>query len=234
MWRTLGVLLLLPAALSPQFSTGEIRCVVVGAGADMLHTARVELRSGQSRRLAQTDSTGAFAFTRLPPGTYDLTISEGFFRTMTIRSVHVRAGGILTLPPVQLTFEGFGDCNGRSPTYLGPLDHFDSGNGALGGRIIDDHAQPLADAKVRLYIPNVGILGSATTDDTGRFAIPDVPARSRYEIEVAHEGFFTEDFSGFEVQRGYESFYDRIDLAPCEKDRCQPALRPIRTLHACA
>jgi len=29
-------------------------------------------------------------------------------------------------------------------------------------------------------------------------------------------------------------FYDRIDLAPCEKNRCQSALRPIRPLHACA
>ncbi len=228
------LLVLSPAALIPQLSTGEIRGVVLSARPDMLHTARIELRNGETRRFAQTGGTGAFDFTRVPPGIYELEISEDFFRTMPIRGVRVPSGEVRTLPPVALIFDGIADCNRRWPGYLSPLDRFDAGKGALAGRTIDNRGHPLAGAGVRLYISNVGVLGSAITDDTGRFSIPDVPARSRYEIEVAHDGFFTEDFPDFEVQPGFESFYDRIDLAPCEKDRCQPALRPIRKLHSCA
>ena len=56
---------------------------------------------------------------------------------------------------------------------------------------------------------------------------------SAIKSKSSANGFFTEDFSDFEVQLGQESFYDLIDLAPCEKDRCQPALRPIRSLPPC-
>lgn len=232
--KLLAALIVLPAVVSSQQPVGEIRGAVVNAVPDMAHAGRVELRSGQTRRLAQTGTTGAFDFYQLPPGIYDLEISENFFRAMTIRAVSIQSGEVRTLPPVTLRFEGaIIDCNRRSPDFLHPLDRFEAGKGALAGRIIDDHGHPLADAKVRLYISNAGIIGSAITDDTGRFSIPDVPARSRYEIEVVRDGFFTEDFSDFEVQPGYESFYDRIDLAPCEKDRCQPALRPIRPLNPC-
>lgn len=229
------MLFLLPAALTPQLSSGEIRGVVVSAQPDMLHTARVVLRNGQTIRRSQTGANGAFTFRQLPPGVYDLEISEDFFHTLTIRSVRLESGEIRALPPVALTYEGVVvDCNRRSPDYVRPIDHFDVGKGEFAGRVVDDHGHPLADARIRLYIPGVGNLGSAITSDAGRFSIPDVPVRSRFEIEVDRDGFFTEDFSGFEVQPGYESSYDRLDLAPCEKGRCLPALRPIRPLHACS
>ncbi len=231
--RYLLLSLAIPALLSPQLSTGEIGGSVIGAGAGMLHIAKIELRNGTIRRTAET-AGGRFHFTQLPPGVYDLTITRDFYRSTIIRAVHIEPGQIRVLPPVGLVFEGFYVCDDRSPAHLRPLDESDATKGTLAGRITDDRGRPLADANVRVYIPNAGILGSTATDSSGRFFIPGIPARSGYRIEVAHDQFFTADFSDFQVQPGYESFYDNIDLAPCEKDRCQPALQPIRPLPACA
>lgn len=233
MLRSVGVLLLLPAILAPQQPAGEIRGSILGAGPDLLHIARVELRNGELRRLAET-GTGTFDFRPLPPGVYDLRISMPFYLDTIIRSVPIKPGEVRALPPVAPMFEGMnGGCGRRIPAFLRPLDEPDATKGSLEGRIIDDNGHPLAGARVRLAISNVDIPGATVTDSSGRFSLPDVPARSRYEIEVAHEGFFTEDFSDFAVQAGYESFYDRIDLFPCEKGHCEPALRPIRILPVC-
>jgi len=231
--RAVGVLLLLPGILAPQPSTAEIHGSVLGAGRDLLHIARIELRNGGLRRFAEAGA-GAYDFRQLPPGIYDLTVSMDLYVPTIIRSVAIGPGQVRTLPPVALIFEGIAAaCGRRMPAFLRPLDTFDPGKGGLGGRIIDDHGQPLADATVRLYIPNLNVAGAALTDSSGRFFMEGIPAGPHYEIEVARTGFFTEDFSDFEVQAGYEAFYDRIDLFPCEKGRCQAALRPIRPLPAC-
>jgi hypothetical protein len=61
----------------------------------------------------------------------------------------------------------------------------------------------------------------------------DIPLRRDYKIEIARDGYFTEEFADFKIQAGYEAVYDRLYLEPCETGRCQSSLRPIRVLPHC-
>lgn len=225
--RGAGLCILLPAMLCPQQPTGEIRGAVIDElKALPLHTANVELRGDGVRRIVQSGAAG-YRISGLPAGIYDLTISGSFLLPTTVRSVRLRPGEARVLPAIRL----MGDfiCGRRSPAYLRPLDQTDAARGGLAGSITDEHGQPLAGARVR-----VGDIGEAITDEKGRFSIDNLPAHDRYEIEVAHDGYYTEDFTDLRVQAGYEAVYSPEHLSACPKDRCDPALRPVRPLPACA
>jgi len=229
--RAAGLFLLWSVVVSSQEPSAELRGTVVNAGGDLLHTARVELRGGEIRRLAETGTTGAFDFTRVPPGVYSLEISENLHFPATIRSVRLEAGRVRVLPPLELLFEGVSNCR-RIPAFLRVLDRLDAAKGSLGGAIVDDRGSPLSDARVRVYVDNAGIIGSAVSDPDGRFEVRDLPARDRYKVEVARDGHYTEDFSEFLVEAGYETVYN-LDLAACENGRCIQALHPVRPIPSC-
>ncbi len=196
-----------------------------------LHTPTIELRGEGIRRVVQASASG-YRISGLPAGVYDLTITGSFLVPTTIRSVRLKAGEIRVLPPVE-TVSGIFEC-GRRYDFLHPLDQADAGKGSLGGTIVDDHGSPVADARVRVYISNADVIGSAVTDAAGRYSISDVPAGKRYLIEVRHDGYYTEDFADFRVLAGYEAVYYRQNLEACEAGRCIPALRPVRLSPPCA
>src|SRR5436305_7656012 len=49
---------------------------------------------------ARTDNTGAYAFSGVPPGTYDLEISHAGFRLTRVRGVKMTEEGPKAAPPV--------------------------------------------------------------------------------------------------------------------------------------
>ncbi len=226
-------LIVAATAVSPQQPTGGIR----GTVADELrsvpfHAATIELRGEGIRRVVQAGGDG-FRISGVPAGVYELGVSESFYFPMTIRSVHVKAGEVRVLPPLELVFGGVEDCHHRVPIFLRVLDQPPAGKGSVGGTVVDDRGRTLADARVRLYIDNAGFTGSGITDTEGRFSISDAPAGNRYRIEIAHDGYYTEEFSDFTVQSGYETVYDPLSLEPCESGRCVPSLRPVRPMTGC-
>jgi hypothetical protein len=226
------LLLLLPAVLVAQERNGEIRGFVVDIRHEPIQTSQVVLRGTDTERTAQNDDPGLYRFIAVPAGEYELTITAPFFYTSTIRTVRLQGDAVLVLPPVEMVFEGY-DCNTRVPAYLSPLDRFDVNKGALGGIIVDDHGHALAEAKVTLFVPGAGVTSSTITNREGRFSVRDISLRRNYQIEVVRDGYFTEQFSDFKTQAGFEAVYDRLYLEPCEKGRCQSSLRPIRILPHC-
>ena len=179
---------------------GEIRGTVVDdLKAVPLHAATIELRGEGIRRIVQAGETG-YRVTGLPAGVLPPpTITGSFLVPTTIRSVHLQAGEVRSLPPVETSSDIIG-CGRRRPAFLRPLDRAEAARGALAGTIVDDHGRPLPGTRVR-----VGIIATSITDDEGRFSIADVPARDRYEIEVGHDGYYTEESTDFRVQAGLRS-----------------------------
>jgi len=197
-----------------------------------IHTSQVVLRGTNIEQATQSDDAGLYRFTSVPAGEYELTITASFFHSSVIRTVRLQRDAVLVLPPVEMVFGGY-DCNTRVPAYLSPLDRLDVNKGTLGGVIVDDHGHALADAKVTLFVPGTGVTGSTITDGEGRFSVRDVSLRRDYQIEVVRDGYFTEQFADFKIQAGFETVYDRLDLEPCEKGRCQSSLKRIRILPHC-
>ncbi len=230
----LGLLLfaLVPVTLLPQESSGELRVSVVNFSHEPIRALQVVLRGAGTERTAYTDNTGLYRFDAVPAGVYELTIGAGPFYTITIQTVRIQRDSVYVLPPVEFVFDVY-DCNARIPAYLRPLNRFDTNRGALGGTIVDSHNRALSEAKVTLFVPNAGISYPTITDREGRFLITDIPLRPDYRIEVVRDGYFTEEFTDFKMQVGYEAVYDRLSLEPCERGRCQPSLKPIRVLGTC-
>lgn len=234
--RRVSLCLLLPAVLCPQPPTGAIRGTVVDELKSIpLHTANIELRGEGIRRLVQATG-GEFRITGLPPGVYDLTITGSFLVPTTIRSVALKPAEIRGLPPIQVA-SSLIDCGAGTLRFFHPLDHPEPGKGTLAGAVVDEQQHPLAGVRVR--VGSLGqaagqAAGQATTDEEGRFSIDNVPAGGRYEIEIAREGYYTETYSDFQVQAGYEAVNGGLNLAACGHDRCDPALRPVRLVRACA
>lgn len=226
------LLFLLPAVLVAQAQNGEIRGVVVDNRHEPIHTSQLVLRGGGIERTAQSDDTGSYRFMAVPAGEYDLTITAPFFYTSTVRAVRLQGNEVRVLPPLEMVFEGY-DCTARVPAYLSPLDRSDMNKGALGGMIVDDHGRALPDAKVTLFVPGAGVTSSTISNHEGRFSVRDISLRRDYRIEVAREGYFTEEFADFKIQAGFEAIYDRLNLEACEPGRCQSSLRPIRILPHC-
>jgi hypothetical protein len=211
--------------MSPQPPTGEIRGTVVDELKSVpLHTPRIELRGEGIRRVVQAGASG-YRIPGLPAAVYDLTITGSFLVPMTIRTVRLNAGEIRELPPVQMTSAIIGGCR-RTPRFLRPLDN--ASRGSIGGTVVGAQNRPLGGARVL-----VGEAGTAVTDGEGRFLIDDLPARDRYGIEVAHDGYYTGHFSDFHAQGGYEAVYDAVSLQPCDTGRCVAALQPFRPEAGC-
>jgi len=215
------------ACLSAQ-PAGEIRGTIIDPVKSVpLHAPTIELRGEGIRRIVQGGEPG-YRITGLPAGVFDLTISGSFLLPLTIRSVRIAPGQVRVLPPVEPAAAEYIECGRRLPAFLRPLDQPEAASGALTGMIVDDHGQPLRGARVR-----AGLNHTTFTDDDGHFSIAGVPAPARYDIEVAHDGYYTENFTGFRVQAGYEAVYPGEHPERCEKDRCDPALRPVRPIKGC-
>ncbi len=82
----------------------SITGTVLDANGAALSGAQVTLTSGtgSDERVVTTDSSGAFAFDELPPGTFKITITFAAMQTFVHSDIALGAGQKLTLPPVLL------------------------------------------------------------------------------------------------------------------------------------
>src|SRR5579871_4112798 len=123
--RAAGLVFLLPFLLIPQQPMGEIRGTIVNDLKGVpLHSAAIELRGEGLRRIVQTTGEG-YRITAVPAGAYDLTISGSFLVRTIIRSVHLKAGETLVLPPIRPPHELMYDCARRLPVFFRLLDQTD-------------------------------------------------------------------------------------------------------------
>lgn len=228
----LTFLVLLPVTLVAQKNRDEILGSVVDIRREPMRAARVVLRGTGIERTVNSDDAGLYRFTAVPTGVYELTIIAPWFYPITIRAVRLQRGAVRVLPRVELVFEGLPACNTQIPIYLRPLDRFNADMGALGGMLVDDHGRAISEARVTLLVRGVGASNSTITDREGRFSVMDTPRD--YRVQVVRAGYFTEEFTDFKIQAGYQTVYDRLDLEPCERGRCQPSLKQIRILPGCA
>lgn len=218
--------------ITAQGTTGEIRGTVVDFRGQPLTAPTVELRGPGVYRSSDLDRAGTYRFSALPAGEYVMTIGAQMFHDATIRSIRLRNNEVRVLPPIELTFAGF-ECNPRIPSYFRPLDQPNTAEAVLGGIVSAEHQPTVAQANVVLIAPEAGVISSTTTDREGHFSFNASAKRRDYRIEISKPGYFTEEFTDFAVQVGFETVYG-LDLQPCPPGRCQPSLKPIRVLPGCA
>ena len=83
---------------------------------------------------------------------------------------------------------------------------------AMGGRVIDDMAEPVIGASVRaVHEPSGSVYGAVTNVD-GRYSIQGMRTGGPYTVTVSYVGFSTQTFSNLTLQLG-EVFNLNVDLS---------------------
>jgi hypothetical protein len=96
----LALVCFLPAIISAQVAiTGKITGVVTDASGSAVPNAKVTVKGSSlmSPRTMATGSDGDYLFDLLPPGTYDLTVTAGGFRTVNETGIVLTAGFTATV-----------------------------------------------------------------------------------------------------------------------------------------
>jgi protocatechuate 3,4-dioxygenase beta subunit len=176
-----------PRRPDPVTSTASIRGTVI-SGTDRAPLARARVtassRSLAAPRVTLSAPDGSFAFERLPPGTYALTVTRtGYARAQYGERQAASAVPIAIQPGQAVT---------GIEVALEPA-------GIIVGQILDEDGQPLAGASVEALAPRMVdrretfvVIASAQTDDRGEFRMPGVPAGpvyvSAFDPAFAHVG----------------------------------------------
>jgi len=163
---------------TPRVGNGVLKGRVVdGVTGTPVARARVRLQTGPagSKPPVLTDSSGGFAFSALPPGSYMLFVEKPTYmpsqypeigRSLRQRAqpLMLRAGEVIA----EITV---------------PIFH----GGAISGRVVDAHGDVVDNAEVRvLWLPRGGrpsMRGGGQTNDLGEFRIPRLQP-GRYLLRV--------------------------------------------------
>jgi Carboxypeptidase regulatory-like domain len=182
-----------------------------------------------------TDSTGAYMFSNLPAGDYRIEVQSSGFATLTASSINLAEGQQKSLPSVHPKVSSCGSPAGNvlqllpSPQSTGSLTagvQVDRGPKAKKSR-------PVANAAVTLICASNQVCGSTKTDATGAFSFESLTP-DYFSIAVTHPGFYPVTLSGYEVQAGWNTFYDSVPLERCPLGDCDPRRRPTpRVLYYC-
>ncbi len=150
--------------------------VVDGVTGDPVPRARVRLVNSPSgpRPPVLTDSTGVFEFTALSQGSYNLMVEKSTYLTgqipESVGSIRAR------MKPLLLR-------DGQVTELTVPMFH----GGAISGRVLDAHGDPVDFAQVRvLRVPRGGRVtsaGQAQTNDLGEYRVPRLRP-GRYLVQV--------------------------------------------------
>jgi hypothetical protein len=196
----------------------------------------IEAREQSGRtplQLGSSAADGTYVLRGLPPGIYNLRITATGLRPAEVHDVQLGDAPVI-LPGVPLEVQPFNDCGGTGqPAYyrVGP----DPSSGAIGGVIMSDEAVPVEGATVALYVNGKGRIGSQRTSERGIFHFVGLQVQSEeYWISIEHDGFFPEEVRELLVFPGLESVYSSITMEACSPRHCQPYLKAIRVLPACA
>lgn len=145
-------------------SEAEIKGAVTSDGATPVDTtddvvlegATVEVRAAGDTVVvasATTDAQGAFVFDKLAPGAYDLRVSKAGFTTLDVGAVDAAGPGLFT--PLDLV--------------LAALTR------DVKGTVVDNAAAAVVGATVEIRNAEGSLIGSATTDANGDYAILGIP-----------------------------------------------------------
>jgi Carboxypeptidase regulatory-like domain len=150
--------------------------VVDGVTGDPVARARVRLMSGPAgpRAPVLTDSTGVFEFTALPQGPYNLMVEKSTY----MAGRYPEAAGSIRARVKPLVLR-----DGQVTELTVPMFH----GGAISGRVLDAHGDPVDFAQVRvLRVPRGGRVmnaGQAQTNDLGEYRVPRLQP-GRYLVQV--------------------------------------------------
>jgi hypothetical protein len=221
-----------------QQTTGEIHGSILHLGGPVAGAevqAHEQEGRGASVQFAMTGPDGSYVLGNLPVGTYNLTVSATGFYGTEIRDVQIERPGIKIVPALRVVFGMNADCNSeRRPDYYRLLAG-EAETGAVGGAIASPNRSLVMEANVTLYTLGKGKINSQITGHDGTFSFVGLRARpEEYWISISREGYFTEELRHLTVLPGLEAVYVPITLESCNPGTCQPHLKTIRVLPACA
>jgi hypothetical protein len=165
------------AAASLQFEISG-RVVDANSGARLAHTVVALAPTAKRDELhtVVTDDDGQFRFADLPPGKYALTAQRRGYLTESYEQHDQYSTSIVTGPRIDSTNLVF---------RLRP-------DGAIYGRVTDDHSEPVANAQVVLFRPGpvngrqtTDFQRRATTTDEGLYRFSHVPPGKYYLVVSA-------------------------------------------------
>ena len=141
----LFVLCLLPAGLlgsaSAQVSTASLSGTVTDTDKAVIPGAEVTVvnRNNKFTRTIKTNGSGAFTFSSIGWGDYDLTVAEQGFRRYSLKAIHLDPGDTRTLVPIQMLL---GEVSATVTVEAGGQNHVDD-SGERSSLITADELQKL-------------------------------------------------------------------------------------------
>jgi len=237
-----------------QEKTFEIRGSVVGRD-QVLADVEVSLRAKGTRkgRDTVTDLSGAFSFTGVPPGAYDLRagpesalvlvppppsaqVSLSVDRDLTL-ILPVEGGFCTQMPDVMHYFRLPGPDREKDSTALSGTVKGKAMNPSQSISILQScrnvRGTSIEGASVALYIPRLGRAATTRTKRGGAFFFGRLKTDENYWIQVLSKGYFPGEVTRLKVLSGYESIYDHLTLEACEPGHCDPSIRKIPIGPAC-
>lgn len=179
------------------------------------------------------DAAGAYRFSGLPAGEYDLKLSRNGFNTLKVKSTLILDGEQRVMPILHLTAAY--NCG---PEPLDSIRFLPSADnvGNFGGTVrIDKGLESgtlLSGADITLICSTGKACGAAKTDADGRFLFKGLPPGD-FSIRVTKVGFYPAVASSYKVEAGVETVYWPIDIDRCHLGNCDPKLRPKKPLVVC-
>ena len=216
--------------------TGKVEDVLGTGVADTL----VELESTRAPVVIfQTvaDAGGAYRFSGLPAGEYDLKLYRLGFSSLTVKSTIILNGEHRTLPTLHIAAGVNGDCSG---VYLEPdaIRFLRSGLnlGSFGGTVRlgegPGESTRVSGANVTLVCSTSKSCGEARTDSNGQFLFEAIPP-GYYSVRVTATGFYPQNSPNYRVEQGVDSAYTSILVERCLLGNCDPKLHPPKPLVIC-
>jgi hypothetical protein len=230
--------------MTPPSAAQDGTASLTGKVEDVLGTGIADtLAELESRRtpviIFQTvaDAGGAYRFSTLPAGEYDLKLSRPGFNSLIVKSTLVLNGEHRTLPTLHLAAGANGDC--RSGHVEPDAIRFLRSGASIGGfggtvRLGEGLGESTlaSGADVTLVCSTGKPCGASRTDSDGQFLFKALPP-GYFSVRVTAAGFYPRDSPTYRVEQGVESAYTSIYVERCPLENCDPKLRPEKPPVVC-
>jgi Carboxypeptidase regulatory-like domain len=245
-----GAGVFLSSALQAQDGSASLTGIVQDPNTAIIAGAPVTLQSEtipQRIFREQSDATGKFHFSDIPPDRYALIIQVQGFKWSVSDSMVLSTGEQKEIDPIKLDV-----LQGPVRPKDAPLEAsevrlvFPRGDdGTLVGKVIDleslrsivvspstnigaavknpESVAPLADVQVTLMCDKSRVCGTTRTGADGSFRFRNLTPGT-YGLRLQRPGYYSDPIQRVEVHRGLELLY-RVYLEACQKGDCDPQHR---------